>query len=284
MAAKGLLVLVEPGTPAGYGRILRARDRLVGLGATLAAPCPHHAACPLTGEDWCHFSVRLPRSRDHRLAKGGEVPGFKPSHSFVTHDLKKWVHYYGYKGKEAEEAELRYSEAGWSGAGSQSLKGPAGTKDEGVVTVVQLGSPAAARKYATYELRQDVGPRNTHHDTVKRFKVPGVPGSLGFEFFKPGKPGGGANVLFTEGSARMLCKIFYAEQFDALRRKCGMADRIIESLSRCLKWDSKGGKTKSVFLKTLDDRLVMKSLSPIETWTSSRARPSALATVIATTV
>jgi 1-phosphatidylinositol-3-phosphate 5-kinase len=63
----------------------------------------------------------------------------------------------------------------------------------------------------------------------------------------------------------MTCKIFFAEQFDALRIKCGVADRIVESLSRCLKWDSKGGKTKSVFLKTLDDRLVMKSLAPIET-------------------
>jgi 1-phosphatidylinositol-3-phosphate 5-kinase len=63
---------------------------------------------------------------------------------------------------------------------------------------------------------------------------------------------------FSEGAAKMLCKIFYAEQFDALRRKCGVADRIVESLSRCLKWDSKGGKTKSVFLKTLDDRLVLK--------------------------
>ncbi|KAI1771111.1 hypothetical protein F4818DRAFT_445442 [Hypoxylon cercidicola] len=70
---------------------------------------------------------------------------------------------------------------------------------------------------------------------------------------------------FTEGTAKMLVKIFYAEQFDALRRKCGVADRIVESLSRCLKWDSKGGKTKSVFLKTQDDRLVMKSLSPVET-------------------
>lgn len=49
-----------------------------------------------------------------------------------------------------------------------------------------------------------------------------------------------------------------------MRRKCGVSDRVIESLSRCVKWDSKGGKTKSVFLKTLDDRLVMKSLSPIE--------------------
>ncbi|KAJ3558238.1 hypothetical protein NPX13_g9752 [Xylaria arbuscula] len=70
---------------------------------------------------------------------------------------------------------------------------------------------------------------------------------------------------FAEGSAKMLVKIFYAEQFDALRRKCGVADRIVESLSRCVPWDSKGGKTKSVFLKTQDDRLVMKSLSTVET-------------------
>ncbi|KAI1634894.1 hypothetical protein F4809DRAFT_491523 [Biscogniauxia mediterranea] len=79
---------------------------------------------------------------------------------------------------------------------------------------------------------------------------------------------------FTEGSAKMLVKIFYAEQFDALRRKCGVADRIVESLSRCLKWDSKGGKTKSVFLKTQDDRLVMKSLSPVETSAFLRFAPA----------
>ncbi|KAI9376703.1 hypothetical protein BJX61DRAFT_488915 [Aspergillus egyptiacus] len=70
---------------------------------------------------------------------------------------------------------------------------------------------------------------------------------------------------FQEGQAKMLCKVFYAEQFDALRKKCGVADRIVESLSRCAKWDSKGGKTKSLFLKTLDDRFILKSLSPIET-------------------
>ena len=79
---------------------------------------------------------------------------------------------------------------------------------------------------------------------------------------------------FAEGSAKMLCKIFYAEQFDAVRRKCGVADRIVESLSRCLKWDSKGGKTKSVFLKTLDDRLVLKSLSPVETQAFLRFAPA----------
>lgn len=70
---------------------------------------------------------------------------------------------------------------------------------------------------------------------------------------------------FQEGQAKMLCKVFYAEQFDALRKKCGVADRIVESLSRCAKWDSKGGKTKSIFLKTLDNRFILKSLAPIET-------------------
>ncbi|KAI5858716.1 hypothetical protein BZA05DRAFT_329983 [Tricharina praecox] len=70
---------------------------------------------------------------------------------------------------------------------------------------------------------------------------------------------------FQEGTAKMFCKIFYAEQFDALRRNCGVADRYVESLSRCIKWDSKGGKTRSVFLKTQDERIVLKSLSPVET-------------------
>ena len=73
-STRGLLAIVEPGTPAGYARILAARNTLLALRATILAPCPHQQTCPLVGEDWCHFSVRLPRSRDHRLAKAAEVP------------------------------------------------------------------------------------------------------------------------------------------------------------------------------------------------------------------
>ncbi|KAL8698000.1 MAG: hypothetical protein Q9201_006809, partial [Fulgogasparrea decipioides] len=79
---------------------------------------------------------------------------------------------------------------------------------------------------------------------------------------------------FQEGSAKMLCKVFYAEQFDAVRRKCGVSERIVESLSKCMKWDSKGGKTKSVFLKTLDDRFVLKSLPSGETQTFLKFAPA----------
>lgn len=73
-ACEGVLALVEPGTPAGYARILAARDTLIAAGAAILAPCPHEAACPLIAPDWCHFSVRLPRSRDHRLAKAADAP------------------------------------------------------------------------------------------------------------------------------------------------------------------------------------------------------------------
>lgn len=69
---------------------------------------------------------------------------------------------------------------------------------------------------------------------------------------------------FTNRGVKANCKVFYAQSFDALRRKCGVADRFVESLSRCSKWDSKGGKSKSIFLKTLDERFVVKSLSAIE--------------------
>ncbi|KAF2721768.1 hypothetical protein K431DRAFT_284459 [Polychaeton citri CBS 116435] len=69
---------------------------------------------------------------------------------------------------------------------------------------------------------------------------------------------------FNHGKVSVQCKIFYAESFDALRRKCGIADRFVESMSRCFKFDSKGGKTKSLFLKTLDNRFIVKSLQEVE--------------------
>ncbi|WP_022720531.1 small ribosomal subunit Rsm22 family protein, partial [Rhodopseudomonas sp. B29] len=68
------LLIVEPGTPAGYARILAARDRLIAQGAHVIAPCPHENACPLTAPDWCHFVQRLPRSKLHQQLKAAEVP------------------------------------------------------------------------------------------------------------------------------------------------------------------------------------------------------------------
>jgi ribosomal protein RSM22 (predicted rRNA methylase) len=68
------LVIVEPGTPAGYARIIGLREQLIAQGAHVAAPCPHDGKCPLTPPDWCHFSRRLPRSQAHKQIKSAELP------------------------------------------------------------------------------------------------------------------------------------------------------------------------------------------------------------------
>jgi ribosomal protein RSM22 (predicted rRNA methylase) len=68
------LLIIEPGTPAGWRRVIAARGQLIDAGAHVLAPCPHEAPCPLVPPDWCHFSRRVARSRLHRLAKDADVP------------------------------------------------------------------------------------------------------------------------------------------------------------------------------------------------------------------
>jgi len=78
------LLVVEPGTPAGYARIIELRAQLIASGAHVAAPCPHDGACPLRQPDWCHFAQRLPRSQAHRQIKGAELPFEDEKFSYVA--------------------------------------------------------------------------------------------------------------------------------------------------------------------------------------------------------
>ncbi len=73
-ACTNTLVIIEPGTPSGFERIRAARTLLINSGAHILAPCPHAHQCPIIEPDWCHFKVRLMRSREHLHAKSARVP------------------------------------------------------------------------------------------------------------------------------------------------------------------------------------------------------------------
>jgi ribosomal protein RSM22 (predicted rRNA methylase) len=118
-ATASVLVVIEPGTPAGYARVMAIRSELLAArlgdeaqdsardavqghaqgGAQdcqdraqsraqdcvyVAAPCPHELSCPLTGADWCHFAQRLSRRRSHLQVKGVAVPYEDEKFSYVV--------------------------------------------------------------------------------------------------------------------------------------------------------------------------------------------------------
>lgn len=83
-ATTGALIVIEPGTPDGFRRVERVRDKVVALGGFELAPCPHDPPCRVPDNDWTHFSVRLPRSRAHRLAKDAELNYEDEKFSYVV--------------------------------------------------------------------------------------------------------------------------------------------------------------------------------------------------------
>lgn len=73
-AAGKLLLIVEPGTPKSFELMRQTRKQLIDSGLLIKAPCPHNGDCMLPGNDWCHFSVRVARSRLHKQLKNADVP------------------------------------------------------------------------------------------------------------------------------------------------------------------------------------------------------------------
>jgi len=80
-----LLVVIEPGTKAGFANALAARTRLLNEGAMLAAPCPNALACPMAASgDWCHFAARVERTAEHRRLKDAALGHEDEKFSYVA--------------------------------------------------------------------------------------------------------------------------------------------------------------------------------------------------------
>jgi 1-phosphatidylinositol-3-phosphate 5-kinase len=59
---------------------------------------------------------------------------------------------------------------------------------------------------------------------------------------------------------KFSCTVYFARQFDSLRRKCGIEEIMLKSLERSDVWDAEGGKSRSNFFKSSDDRFIIKTL------------------------
>jgi ribosomal protein RSM22 (predicted rRNA methylase) len=89
--ASRFLVVIEPGTPRGFGVIHTARSALIaatagGVGeGQILAPCPHQDACPMAAAgDWCHFAQRVPRTSLHRRLKSGALSYEDEKFSYIV--------------------------------------------------------------------------------------------------------------------------------------------------------------------------------------------------------
>ncbi|XP_077997927.1 1-phosphatidylinositol 3-phosphate 5-kinase-like [Glandiceps talaboti] len=82
-------------------------------------------------------------------------------------------------------------------------------------------------------------------------------------------------LQFSDNTAKYYCRVYFAEQFRLLRKTIFPAgeEAYIRSLSHCIQWIARGGKSGSTFLKTSDDRFILKQMSRLEVQSFSEFAP-----------
>ncbi|MBN2479778.1 MAG: methyltransferase domain-containing protein [Parachlamydiales bacterium] len=78
-----VILFIEPGTKYGFKSINYVRDRLIDKGASMIAPCPNELKCPMKKNDWCHFYVRVKRTKQHQYIKNATLAYEDEKFSYV---------------------------------------------------------------------------------------------------------------------------------------------------------------------------------------------------------
>lgn len=68
---------------------------------------------------------------------------------------------------------------------------------------------------------------------------------------------------FSDANAKFYCRIYYAEEFHKMREIImeSMEEDFVRSLSHCVNWQARGGKSGAVFYATEGEGLQPLSLS-----------------------
>ena len=173
------------------------------LVATCLAGCgsSHHPASKATG------TVASATAAGRASASGGirsqvltnnELAGFRSEGVTVYASLHKWISSSNDQQTAAQAAaeKAMLTHEGFKAGAVENLNGPA--PDAGVSIVEQLRSATAARAALAFYISRLKQPKAQATDgTYAPFKVPGVPGAVGFTL---GGAAGGANIGFTRGA------------------------------------------------------------------------------------
>ncbi|XP_069052410.1 1-phosphatidylinositol 3-phosphate 5-kinase isoform X3 [Lepisosteus oculatus] len=126
---------------------------------------------------------------------------------------------------------------------------PLGSAGEGRL---KMSSPAKQNDTAATQLG-----RNVETDTLN--------GDAGD---KQKKQAGNPHIelQFSDANAKFYCRIYFAEEFHAMRAEVMQSSKedFVRSLSRCVNWQARGGKSGAVFYATEDDRFILKQMPRLE--------------------
>ncbi len=79
-----LILIIEPGTPEGFKNIKNIQKQVIEEGAYILAPCTAQTVCPLPEDDWCNTTVRIERTKTHKILKDGDVPYEDEKYSYIA--------------------------------------------------------------------------------------------------------------------------------------------------------------------------------------------------------
>lgn len=146
-SAARAVVLIVPGTPEHFKALTSIRNDLLEQGFSIVAPCTFTGPCKMEGkEDWCHFFVRVQRSKLLRQLKSAELSYEDEKFSYLI--LRR-----------DEPSALDFAMQDPTG-GNQSVDNFKGSKNEIVAAARIIRHPIINKGYREVSLCQSRGITN----------------------------------------------------------------------------------------------------------------------------